>query len=183
MSALTWVLIAAGVLVVVVGALFVVRRQRSTKLRQGFGPEYDRTVAEEGRRSGEAQLRERVERRQQIEIRELSPDARARYAEQWRLVQERFVDQPAEATIDADRLVQQVMRDRGYPTEDFEQRAADISVDHPELVADYRAALRAAEANERGDATTEDLRKAMVSYRSLFQTLLGNEAPTTPEGR
>jgi hypothetical protein len=172
MSILGWVLIAVAVLAVVLIALFLARRQRSTKLRGRFGPEYDRAVSEEGRRSGEAELRERVERRERLEVRELSPDARNRYSESWRLVQERFVDHPVQSIRDADQLVQQVMRDRGYPTDDFEQRAADISVDHPDVVDDYRAAHGAAEASSRGDATTEDLRQAMVRYRSLFTRLL-----------
>lgn len=180
MSDLAWGLIAVGVLIVLLAAFAVARRQKSTRLRQGFGPEYDRAVAQEGRRSGEAQLRERLERRERFQIRELPADAREGYVESWRRVQERFVDRPAEAIGDADQLVQQVMRDRGYPTEDFEQQAADISVDHPQVVAYYRAAHRTAEASRRGEAETEDLRQAMLHYRNLFETLLGIDAATTP---
>lgn len=180
MSDLAWGLIAVGVLIVLLAAFAVARRQKSTRLRQGFGPEYDRAVAQEGRRSGEAQLRERLERRERFQIRDLPADARDRYVESWRRVQERFVDRPAEAIGDADQLVQQVMRDRGYPTEDFEQQAADISVDHPQVVAYYRAAHRTAEASRRGEAETEDLRQAMLHYRNLFETLLGIDAATTP---
>jgi hypothetical protein len=180
MSGLAWGLIALGVLVVVLAAFALTRRQRSTRLRRGFGPEYDRAVAQDGRRSGEAQLRERIERREAYDIRELSADARARYVESWRHVQERFVDRPKEAIRDADQLVQQVMRDRGYPTDDFDQQAADISVDHPQVVAYYRAAHRTAEASGRGEASTEDLRQAMLHYRQLFETLMGKEAATTP---
>jgi hypothetical protein len=172
MSILGWVLIAVAVLAVALIAVFLSRRQRSAKLRSRFGPEYDRAVSEEGRRSGEAELSERVERRERLEIRAISPDARNRYAESWRLIQERFVDHPVQSVRDADQLVQQVMRDRGYPTDDFEQRAADISVDHPDVVDDYRSAHGAAEASSRGDATTEDLRQGMVRYRSLFTRLL-----------
>ncbi len=179
MSGLVWGLIAVGVVILLLAAFAITRRQKSTRLRQGFGPEYDRAVAQEGRRSGEAQLRERLERRQSYEIRELPSDARARYVESWRHVQERFVDRPAEAIADADQLVQQVMRERGYPTEDFDQQAADISVDHPQVVAHYRAAHRTAEASRRGEAETEDLRQGMLHYRNLFETLLGKEAATT----
>jgi hypothetical protein len=176
MSTLIWVLLAVGVVLLLLVAYWMVRRQRSSRLRQEFGPEYDRTVDREGRQSGESELRERAERRQRFEIRELSPDARARYAESWRLVQERFVDHPVQSIRDADQLVQQVMEDRGYPTEDFEQRAADLSVDHPQVVEDYRAAHGTAQASDRGDATTEDLRQAMIRYRGLFGALLGDEA-------
>jgi hypothetical protein len=176
MSLLTWVLIAAGLIVVLVVGFGLVRRQRSTQLHRQFGPEYERTVAEEGRRSGESRLRERVDRRQRFETRELSPDARGRYVESWRLIQERFVDHPVQSIRDADQLVQQVMRERGYPTQDFERRAEDISVDHPDVVEHYRAAHDAAEASSRGDATTEDLRKAMIHYRNLVGTLLGTNA-------
>lgn len=180
MSGLAWGLIAVGIVIVLLAAFAITRRQKSTRLRQGFGPEYDRAVAQEGRRSGEAQLRERLERREQYEIRELPSDARARYVESWRHVQERFVDRPAEAIADADHLVQQLMRERGYPTEDFEQQAADISVDHPQVVAHYRAAHRTADASDRGEAETEDLRQGMLHYRNLFDTLLGKETATTP---
>jgi hypothetical protein len=172
MSVITWVLIIAGLAVLLLVVFLIVRRQRSARLRQRFGPEYERSVEEEGRRSGEAELRERMERRERFEIRPLSPDARNRYAESWRLVQERFVDHPAQSIQDADQLVQQVMRDRGYPTEDFEQQAADISVDHPDVVENYRAAHGTAEASGRGDATTEDLRQALIRYRDLFARLL-----------
>lgn len=172
MSALMWILIVVAVVVVHLVVLLAVRRRRTTQLRERFGPEYDRAVEQEGRRTGEAELRERVERRQGFEVRELSPDARNRYAESWRLVQERFVDHPIDSVRDAHRLVQEVMRERGYPVDDFEEQAAVISVDHPDVVENYRAAHATAEASDRGDATTEDLRQAMVRYRNLFSRLL-----------
>ena len=172
MSVITWVLIIAGLAVLLLVVFLLVRRQRSARLRQQFGPEYERSVEEEGRRSGEAELRERMERRERFEVRSLSPDARNRYGESWRLVQERFVDHPVQSIQDADQLVQQVMRDRGYPTDDFEQQAADISVDHPDVVENYRAAHGTAEASGRGEATTEDLRQGMIRYRELFARLL-----------
>ena len=173
MSALVWVLIAVGVILVLLVVFYLGRRRRSTRLRREFGPEYERTVDQEGRRSGEAELSQRTERRLRFEIRDLSLDASARYSESWRLVQERFVDHPVQSIKDGDQLVQQVMSDRGYPTDDFEQPVSDLSVDHPQVVEDYRAAHATAEASERGDATTEDLRQAMVLYRSLFNALLG----------
>jgi FtsZ-interacting cell division protein ZipA len=165
------ILIVVALLVVL--ALFAGRQRRSRRLRDRFGPEYDRTVAETGdRKEAESRLQERTERRQRLDIVPLDPADRDRYVEAWRQTQARFVDEPAEATREADRLVTDVMRKRGYPIDDFEQRAADISVDHPQVVDDYRAAQAIAAANERGEASTEDLRQALVHYRSLFEELL-----------
>jgi hypothetical protein len=168
-------LVAIIVIVVIVLALawFLMRRQRTARLRKQFGPEYERAVSESGsRQAAEAELEDRRARREKLEIVALEPAARDRYLEQWRLVQAQFVDSPTEATRAADRLINEVMRERGYPVEDFEQRAADISVDHPQVVDDYRAAHAVAEANERSEASTEDLRQALVHYRSLFEELL-----------
>jgi hypothetical protein len=168
-------LVAIIVIVVIVLALawFLMRRQRTARLRKQFGPEYERAVSESGsRQAAEAELEDRRARREKLEIVALEPAARDRYLEQWRLVQAQFVDSPTEATRAADRLINEVMRDRGYPVEDFEQRAADVSVDHPQVVDDYRAAHAVAEANERSEASTEDLRQALVHYRSLFEELL-----------
>jgi hypothetical protein len=183
-------LIVAIVVVVVLLALlafFAGRQRRSRRLQDKFGPEYDRTVEQTGdRRAAEAELRERAERRQKLDIIPLAPDAQARYIEAWRNTQARFVDEPAEATREADRLITSVMRDRGYPVDDFEQRAADISVDHPQVVDDYRAAHAIAAANDRSEASTEDLRQALVHYRSLFEELLEDRRPdrsTTEEAR
>jgi FtsZ-interacting cell division protein ZipA len=165
------ILIVIALLVVL--ALFAGRQRRSRNLQQRFGPEYDRTVAETGdRKEAETRLQERTERRQRLDIVPLDPADRDRYVEAWRQTQARFVDEPAEATREADRLITDVMRKRGYPIDDFEQRAADISVDHPQVVDDYRAAQAIAAANERGEASTEDLRQALVHYRSLFEELL-----------
>ncbi|MDQ3895358.1 MAG: hypothetical protein M3292_11980 [Actinomycetota bacterium] len=178
MDTWVWIVIAVAavaVIIVLLALWMAGRRRRTGRLREQFGPEYDRTVDETGaRRKAEAELEERRERREELEIRPLAPAARERYAERWRVVQERFVDDPGGAVTDADRLVNDVMRDRGYPVdEDFERRAADISVDHPHLVENYRAANRTAAANARGEATTEELRQAVVHYRSLFDDLLG----------
>ncbi|HVD29321.1 MAG TPA: hypothetical protein VNC79_12610 [Mycobacteriales bacterium] len=165
------ILIVLALLVVL--ALVAGRQRRSRRLRERFGPEYDRTVAEAGdRKEAESRLEERTARRQQLDIVPLDPADRARYVEAWRQTQARFVDEPAEATREADRLITAVMRDRGYPIDDFEQRAADVSVDHPQVVDDYRAAQAIAAANERSEASTEDLRQALVHYRSLFEELL-----------
>jgi hypothetical protein len=168
-------------------AIFAGRQRRSRKLQDTFGPEYDRTVEEAGdRRAAETELQERTERRAGFDIVPLEPEARARYIEVWRNTQAQFVDEPVEATREADRLITSVMRDRGYPVDDFDQRAADISVDHPQVVDDYRAAHAIAAANDRSEASTEDLRQALVHYRSLFEELLEDRHPdhsTTEEAR
>ena len=180
----TGLLVAILVVIVLLAllAFFAGRQRRSRKLQETFGPEYDRTVSETGdRRAAEAELLERTGRREGFDIVPLEPEARARYVEAWRNTQAQFVDEPAEATREADRLITSVMRDRGYPVDDFEQRAADISVDHPQVVDDYRAAHAIAAANDRSEASTEDLRQALVHYRSLFEDLLedrpGDHAP------
>ena len=164
------------VLVIVIVALLAVvgmlayRQRRSAQLREGFGPEYDRAIDEHGdQRAAEAELRERRDRRSTYDIKPLGAADRDRYAERWRATQAKFVDQPASALTDADELLSAVMRDRGYPVEDFEQQAADVSVDHPEVVDHYRRA-HAIHGEKR--ASTEDLRQAMVHYRALFSELL-----------
>jgi hypothetical protein len=176
----TGLLVSIIVIAVVVLALawLLMRQRRSARLRKQFGPEYERAINQAGsRQAAEAELEDRRLRRQKLEIVVLDSGARVRYLEQWRLVQAQFVDSPPEATRAADRLINEVMRERGYPVEDFEQRAADVSVDHPQVVDDYRAAHTVAEANERSEATTEDLRQALVHYRSLFEDLLEVDEP------
>jgi hypothetical protein len=174
-----WILIAVAVVVVLaaIGWSAIAARRRKG-LQERFGNEYDRTVADApSRRQAEADLAEREKRREELEIRPLKPEAQQRYASEWRQTQERFVDDPAGAVGEADRLIQQVMRERGYPVEDFEQRAADLSVDHPEVISNYRAAHAISIANERGKASTEDLRTAIVHYRALFTDLLEEPEP------
>ena len=164
------------VAVVAVVAVFLGQRRRTERLRQDFGPEYQRTVARTGdQRSAEADLAARQQRRKEFTIVALEPAARHRYLETWRATQARFVDDPAGATQQADRLVAEVMRDRGYPVDDFEQQAADVSVDHPQVAENYRAAHAVYQANEQGLASTDDLREAFVHYRSLFAQLLDVE--------
>jgi hypothetical protein len=173
-----YVILAIVVIAVVVAAVLLMRQRQSQQLQKGFGPEYDRTVEERGgdQRAAEAELRERRERRGQFEVRDLDPDSRDRYVERWRGAQRRFVDEPAPAVGEADALVIEVMRERGYPVADeFEQRAADVSVDHPEVVEHYRAAHGISSKATAGDASTEDLRQAMVHFRALFAELLGYE--------
>jgi hypothetical protein len=177
-----WIIIVVAVAAAVLLAAFAsMRAKRTRSLQRGFGPEYDRTVDATGdRRAAERELSDRRHRREELDIRELSPAARERYTAEWERVQGAFVDDPGSAVGSADRLVAQVMRDRGYPMEDFDQRAADVSVDHPQVVDHYRAAHAIWASNERGDATTEDLRRALVHYRALFEELLGAGAADAP---
>jgi hypothetical protein len=178
------VLIAILVVLVVIVLLAVVvgQRRRTGRLQQQFGPEYQRTVARAGdQRSAEADLAAREQRRRELNIVALEPAARDRYLEAWRVTQGRFVDDPAAATREADLLVAQVMRDRGYPVDDFDQRAADISVDHPQVAENYRGAHAIYQTNEQGLASTDDLRQAFVHYRSLFSELLDVEGDDRKE--
>jgi cytoskeletal protein RodZ len=174
MPAWLWIVIAVVVIVAVALAVWAAMRKRRTEqLRQQFGPEYDRTVEETGaERDAQSELEARRRRRAELEIRPLAPGARTRYAEEWRSVQARFVDDPSGAVAQADTLVTQVMRERGYPMDDFDQRAADVSVDHPDVVGDYRSAHDISTRSANGEAETEDLRQAMVHYRALFERLL-----------
>src|SRR5690348_1375675 len=141
MATWVWILIVVAAVIVIAVIAMAARQRRTTALRQRFGPEYDRVVqAREGRRPAEADLRDREKQRARLDIRPLPEDVRARYAEQWRNVQERFVDQPAEAVVAADSLVHSVMEARGYPMGDFDAQADLVSVDHPAVVENYRAA-------------------------------------------
>ena len=172
----TWawiVIVVAAVLIVGAIVWSATRARRRRDLQERFGSEYDRTVADApSRREAESELSEREKRRDELDIRPLDQSSRDRYASQWQNTQAAFVDDPETAVGDADRLIQQVMRERGYPVDDFEQRANDLSVDHPEVISNYRAAHGISVANERGKASTEDLRTAMVHYRALFSELL-----------
>jgi hypothetical protein len=178
-----WALIAVGVVVLVAIVVWQATRARRTHaLRGRFGPEYDRTVeGSDSRRDAERELAERADRRDELDIEPLPPGARERYVGRWEQVQVLFVDDPEGAVRDADMLIQSVMSDRGYPMNDFEQRAADISVDHPDVVENYREGHRLTRASAMGDGTTEDLRQAMHHYRALFDELLeeSSDAPLT----
>jgi hypothetical protein len=177
MQTWVWIVIAVVVIALVVAAVVGVQQQRRRRLRDTFGPEYDRTVGQaDNRRDAERELEGRFQRRQKLDIRALDEEQRDRYAAQWQNVQARFVDTPVDAVQEADTLVAAVMRDRGYPVADFEQRAADVSVDHPGLVDNYRGAHGIAQRCAAGSASTEDMRVAMVHYRALFQDLLGGGA-------
>lgn len=172
-----WFAIAAGAAVILLAAigLAMMNKKRSDRLRDRYGHEYDRVVASDGRKNGEAELREREKKVERLNIRALTATEAQRFANLWNETQARFVDQPGGALADADRLVGDVMVARGYPVEDFEARAADISVDHPSLVDHYRTAHDIAERHTMGNATTEEMRQAMIHYRALFSELLETE--------
>ncbi len=180
-----WIPIGIAILVVlvVIVAAIIARQRRTAALRDRFGDEYERTVgAAPGRRSGEAQLRSREQERSGLSIRSLPEASRLRFAEEWREIQTRFVDQPAQAVSAADTLVTRVMEQRGYPVADFDKRSDLISVDHPGLVENYRYAHGVNERNLAQRATTEELRDAFLRYRSLFDELLRPDAGETGVG-
>ena len=170
------------VAIVLIALWFTNRQRRTRELRDRFGPEYDRAVDQYGSadRANEA-LAARADRVEHLQIRPLAADQSARYAESWRAVQARFVDDPERSIDEADALVADVMQTRGYPMGDFEQRAADISVDHPRVVEHYRAAHTIAQRTAQGDASTEDMRQAMVHFRTLFDELI--DTPEHVEAR
>jgi hypothetical protein len=173
MDTWVWIAIAVVAAVVLLGFWWGTRTRRTRSLKDRFGREYDRTIEHAGdRREAERELREREKRHDQLELRPLEPEVRDRYVEEWEATQARFVDDPKGAVKTADTLVQRVMNDRGYPVDDFEQRAADISVEHREVVEKYRTAHGIAQASERGEASTEDLRHSVRHYRALFVELL-----------
>jgi hypothetical protein len=173
------VVVAIVVIVVVAALLFGVaarNRNRRRRLQERFGPEYDRMVAQtDDRKAVESELAERERRHAELPIRKLSADARDRYAHDWLAAQEQFVDEPVEAVRTADQLLTALMAERGYPTEGYEQQVADLSVQHASTLESYRTAHTIGARAGEGTATTEDLRQAMVHYRSLFEELLGEE--------
>ncbi|WP_244894054.1 hypothetical protein [Planobispora rosea] len=175
---LIWVAVIVVAVVAIVAVGYVVlQQQRRHRLRERFGPEYDRTLRErENRREAEQELLAREQRFSSLDIRPLDDETRAGYAKKWLEVQERFVDAPGFAVTEADHLVTSVMADKGYPVEDFEQRIADLSVDHSRTLDHYRQAHEISGRAVRKAASTEELRQAMVHYRALFEELLG--APT-----
>jgi hypothetical protein len=167
------------VALVAIGVMLHYAREawRSQSLRRRFGPEYDRAIQSAGdQRAGERALAARQERRRHFELHELEPAARAEFAERWLEVQARFVDTPAESVRDADALVNELMERMGYPIEGFEQTASHVSVDHPREVEDYRAGHAVSVTLADDGTSTEDMRRGLMHYRSLFESLLGQEA-------
>jgi len=181
----TYIIIIAVLVVVIVGAILALvfaRRGRSERLQQHFGPEYDHTVQAMGdEKKAQTELNERQKHVEALDIRPLSVSERERYLADWTAVQSKFVDDPGQAIVDADHLIIEVMQLRAYPVSDFEQRAADISVNYPDLVSNYRAAREIAIKNKSHLADTEELRQAMVYYRSLFKELLGTDTVVVEE--
>lgn len=179
------VLLLAVVLAVVVW--LIVQRTRSLRLKRRFGPEYDLTVSEfHSRAKAESELMKREDRVARLKIVPLTPTDAARFSQAWNELQSRFIDNPKGVVAQADQLVRQLMEERGYPMGDFESRAADISVDHPGVVATYRVAQAIAISDARGEADTEELRKAVIYYRTLFDELLGvahDRVPALPPVR
>lgn len=176
MSPTQVVVIVIVVLVLAALAAVAVVASRRRALKQRFGPEYDRAVAEQDSRSAaERELRERERRHAQLELTPLSPESRARYAAAWEELQVRFVDSPADTVGDADELVGRLIAERGYPTGDFSEQIAHLSVEHARTLTHYRDAHEIRLRNERGEATTEELRQALVHYRALFADLLGED--------
>jgi len=166
---------------IVLGLILSTRegKRRRMRLRQRFGPEYERAIEDYGSEAlAERALLTRAKRIQRFKLRDLSSETRMRHAHAWENVQRMFVDDPGGAVHEADHLIKSVMHDIGYPVEDFDQRVADLSVDHPSVVQHYRAARTLADANREGRANTEELRQAFVHYRALFADLLG-EVPAT----
>jgi hypothetical protein len=184
MNTTAFVILAIVIIAIAVGAFFYLRRRRSENLRNQFGPEYKRAVDQYGdQRKAEAELAEREKRIRKLDIRGLTADEQNRFSDNWKKAQAHFVDTPSPAVSEADGLVKELMLARRYPVGEFEQRTADISVDHPNVVNNYRAAHEIAQRNKSGKATTEDLRLAMVHYRSLFEELLQTAPPNTKEER
>jgi hypothetical protein len=172
-------LITVLVVLLVVGAILVVLgvvANRRRALRQRFGPEYDRVVeSTEDRRAAERELRDRERRHAELELRPLAPESRERYSASWEEIQVRFVDAPDQAVGEADELVTRLVAERGYPTGDYDDQLAHLSVEHARTLDHYRQAHDINERNSRGEATTEQLRQALVHYRALFADLLGTE--------
>ena len=181
----TLMIVIAVVIVVIVGFFLgpvFARRRHSQRLQSKFGAEYDHTVQTLGNeKKARTELDERQKHVQGLNIKPLTVAERERYLENWAAIQSKFVDEPGQAIGNADRLIMEVMQIRAYPVSDFEKRAADISVNYPALVSNYRAAREIAIKNEQHQADTEELRQAMIYYRSLFEELLGTEAGAVKE--
>jgi hypothetical protein len=179
----TYIIVGVVLILIVIGATLApifAGRQRSKRFQRRYGAEYDLAVkAAGGEKAAQGEMNEREQHVGSLKIRPLSTRERERYAADWTAVQAHFVDEPAQATVEADHLIMEVMQLRAYPVSDFEQRAADVSIQYPEIVANYRAARAIATRNEQRRAGTEDLRQAMIHYRSLFDELLKPENAAT----
>ena len=174
MSAGQVIVLVIVLLVVIAAVLLAVRAARRKKLQKTFGPEYDRVVADTGSRTdAEKELLERQKRHSELELRELSPESKARYSAAWEEVQIQFVDNPSEAVTTADRLTTDLIAERGYPTGDYDDQVANLSVEHARTLGHYRDAHEISRRNTAGEASTEDLRQALVHFRALFADLLG----------
>jgi hypothetical protein len=181
MDTWVWILIAVVVVALVVIVLAARSRSRRHGLHNRFGSEYDRTVEDaDSRRKAERELREREAEHDELDLRPLTDSARERYTERWESLQSRFVDRPQVAVADADDLLTQVMRDRGYPVDDFEAKSRLVSVDHPDVVENYRKGHGIYLKTVEGSASTEDLRQAVISYRALFDELVRQGAEAEP---
>jgi hypothetical protein len=177
MDTTTLIIVLLALLVIVLGATLLMQRRRSDHLRSQFGPEYERALKETGdKRKAEAALEQREKRVREFEIKPLEQGDREQFTGDWQRVQSEFVDNPMGAMTHADVLLQKVMTARGYPVENFDQVAADVSVDHPTVVQNYRSGHEIALRHKRGEAGTEDLRQAMIHYRDLFDELVTDGA-------
>jgi FtsZ-interacting cell division protein ZipA len=188
MGTVLTIVIIVVVVLAAVAALFMYQRKRSQELQGKFGPEYERTLDESGdRRSAERELRGRERRVSKLDIVPLSRASAVSYRDEWAQIQQSFVDQPGAAVADADQLVLRMMRETGYPVDEFDQRVNDISVEHPQVATHYREAHRVAVAQARGETDTEELRQAVTSYRALVDALLSDSdkaaAEATDRGR
>jgi hypothetical protein len=179
-----WTIIVLGIAAIAIVAALASRRRsrlRSAELRQRFGPEYDRAVQEYGSSArAERELAARTRRVKHLKFRDLNETDRARFAATWSAIQSQFVDDPGKAVVQANELIKEVMRARGYPSDDFDHRVADLSVDHAAVIQHYRAARALSELNRDGQVNTEELRQAVVHYRALFADLL-QEPATHPQ--
>jgi len=183
MATLVWVVIAIVVVVAIALVAVGVRKRKTAMLRERFGPEYDRAVENRGdQRAAEADLRAREKQRAQFELTPLPEADRLLFAHEWRDVQEHFIDEPAQAAADADTLITRVMEARGYPMNDFDVQADLVSVDYPDTVENYRFAHAVRQRSETEQASTEDLREALLRYRSLFDELLRPDSNGAAEG-
>jgi len=183
MSRTITIVLIIVVLVIIAAIVYGVQTGRRRKLQSTFGPEYDRAVADTGNRTeAEKELREREKRHAELRLRELSPESQQRYGAAWEEVQIQFVDNPSEAVGTADELVTRLITERGYPTAEYDERLADLSVEYADTLQHYREAHAISERNTTGQASTEDLRLALVHYRALFADLLGTDPVSTTPG-